>query len=57
MEERKSMLGVLRRVVLLTSGATLLQVTGCTIDQTLLTELADLVVQLLVTSLGGTATP
>ena len=57
MQERKSMLGVLRRVVLLTSGATMVQVTGCTIDQTLLTELADLVVHLLVTSLGGTATP
>ncbi len=57
MQERKSMLAVLRRVVLLTSGATMLQVTGCTIDQTLLTDLANLVVQLLVTSVTGTVQP
>lgn len=46
--------GILRRVVALASGATLLQASGCTIDETFLTNLANLVAEALLTALTGT---
>ncbi len=54
MQKRKSVPGILRRVVALASGATLLQVSGCTIDETLLTDFANLAVEALLTALTGT---
>ncbi|UCC30417.1 MAG: hypothetical protein JSU86_19730 [Phycisphaerales bacterium] len=53
MQNRKSIPGILRRVVALTSGAMLLQASGCTIDETLLTDLANLVVEAFLTALTG----
>lgn len=49
-----SMPRILRRVVALASGAMLLQASGCTIDQTLLTEFVNLTVEALLTALTGT---
>ena len=54
MQERNNLSLILRRLVALASGATLLQASGCTIDQTLLTNLVDLTVEALLTALTGT---
>ena len=53
MHKPKSVPGVLRRVITFASGATLLQVSSCAIDESTLTEFADLFAQALLTALTG----
>ena len=53
MHKRKSVPGILRRVTAFASGATLLQVSGCTVDETLLTDFANLAMEALLTALTG----
>ncbi len=53
MYKRASITRVLRRVAAIASGATLLQVGSCTVDEALLTEFANLAAETLLTALMG----
>ena len=47
-QERRHVFRILRQVMALKSGVTLLQVSGCTIDETLLTDLTNLAVNVVM---------
>ena len=54
MHKRKNVGEVLRRVWAFACGATLLQVGGCAIDETLLEDFANLALETLLAALTGT---
>jgi len=53
MNKRKTIHGILRLVAAFASGATLLQVSSCTIDESTMTEFAILFAEALLTALTG----
>ena len=53
MYEKASITRVLRRIAAIASGATLLQIGSCTVDEALLTDFANVAAETILTALMG----